>query len=117
MFDSPDFDLAPYADFDMSKFVRRTYCSWNDANWRSLLVQCFTHAREAEHLQLPGVSDLHLVLCTSGKAAMQIHAGGKTTRRHWAPGRLELMVPGLGTVRSYHATSALHTIQVHAGGR
>ncbi|GAA1880837.1 AraC family transcriptional regulator [Streptantibioticus ferralitis] len=113
MFDSSDFDLAPYAGFDMATFVRRTYCSWQDAGWRSLLVQHFTHAREAEHLPLPGVSDLHLVLCTSGDAVMRIHAGGRSTRRRWVPGRLELMVPGHSTVRSYRATSAMHSIQVH----
>ncbi|MEV5707517.1 helix-turn-helix transcriptional regulator [Actinoallomurus sp. NPDC052274] len=113
MFDSPDFDLAPYAGFDMARFVRRTYCSWQDAGWRSLLVQRFTHAREAEHLPLPGVSDLHLVLCTSGEAVMRIRDGGKAARRRWASGRLELVVPGHSTVRSYRATSAMHSVQVH----
>jgi AraC family transcriptional regulator len=113
VFDSPDFDLAPYAGFDMEEFVRRTYCSWQDTGWRSLLVQCFTHAREAEHLPLPGVSDLHLVLCTGGDAMMRVSAGGEATRRRWVSGRLELMIPGHSTVRSYRAMSAMRTIQVH----
>lgn len=113
MFDSPDFDLAPYAGFDMTEVVRRTYCSWDDSGWRSLLVQCFTHAREAEDLRLPGVSDLHLVLCTGGDAAMSVRAGGRATRRRWATGRLELMVPGHSTVRGYRAASAMRTVQVH----
>ncbi|MEU3183862.1 helix-turn-helix domain-containing protein [Streptomyces sp. NPDC006923] len=113
MFDSPDFDVAPYGDVDMPRYVRRSYCSWHDANWRSLLVQCFTHARQVEHLLLPGTSDLHLVLCTAGEAMMQVTSGGSLAKRRWRAGRLELMVPGRPTVRSYAATSVLSTIQVH----
>ncbi|MFC6084255.1 hypothetical protein [Sphaerisporangium aureirubrum] len=63
MFESPDFDLAPYAGFDTAAYVRHTYNSWDDVGWRSLLVQGFTHAAEAENVPLPAVSDLHLVLC------------------------------------------------------
>ncbi|MGW1048783.1 helix-turn-helix domain-containing protein [Streptomyces sp. NPDC002521] len=113
MFETSDFDLAPYTGFDMDRFVRRTFCSWQDAGWRSLLVQRFTHAREAQDLPLPAVSDLHLVLCTSGDTEMRVHAGGKATPRRWVAGRLELMIPGHSTVRSYRATSVMHTVQVH----
>ncbi|MER6144608.1 AraC family transcriptional regulator [Streptomyces sparsogenes] len=113
MFDSPDFDLAPYGDVDMTKYVRRSYCSWHDADWRSLLVQCFVHARQVEHLLLPGTRDLHLVLCTAGQAVMRVGSGGSSVKRRWTAGRLELMVPGRSTVRSYTATSALSTVQVH----
>lgn len=113
MFDSPDFDLAPYAEFDMPAYVERTYCSWGDAGWRSLLVQCFDHAPAAEELQLPGVADLHLVLCVAGDVTMRTRADGKPVRRRWVPGRLELMVPGRASVRDYRTTSAMRTIQVH----
>ncbi|MFI0465420.1 helix-turn-helix domain-containing protein [Saccharopolyspora sp. 5N102] len=113
MFDSPDFDLAPYAEFDTSELVRRTYCSWGDAGWRSLLVQCFDHAPEAHHVPMPGVSDLHLVLFVAGDVATRTRADGKPVRRRWVPGDLELMVPGRTSVRDYRATSAMRTIQVH----
>ncbi|MGW5648804.1 helix-turn-helix domain-containing protein [Saccharopolyspora sp. NPDC003752] len=113
MFDSPDFDLAPYAEFDTSELVRRTYCSWGDAGWRSLLVQCFDHAPEADHVPMPGVSDLHLVLFVAGDVATRTRAGGKPVRRRWVPGDLELMVPGRTSVRDYRAASAMRTIQVH----
>ncbi|SFX79922.1 hypothetical protein OH786_36315 (plasmid) [Streptomyces atratus] len=112
MFDSPDLDLAPYGDIDMTKYVRRSYCSWNDAG-QSLLVQCFAHARQVENLLLPGTSDLHLVLCTAGRAVMHVGSEGSSTRRRWTAGRLELMVPGRSTARSYVAASALSTVQVH----
>ncbi|MEV0266205.1 AraC family transcriptional regulator [Streptomyces sp. NPDC050617] len=117
MIDTADFDLAPYAgiggDIDMDALVRRTYCSWQEAGWRSLLVQRFVHAREAEEFPLPGVDDLHLVLCTGGEAEMRVRAGGRASRRRWTAGRLELVVPGRSTVRSYRAESTLHTVQVH----
>ncbi|MGC7095055.1 helix-turn-helix domain-containing protein [Amycolatopsis lurida] len=112
MFDSPDFDLAPYAEVDRPAQVRRTYCSWNDAGWRSLLVQCFDHAPEAEPFPMPAVADLHLVLCVAGDVEMRTRADGKPVRRRWLPGTLELMVPGLASVRDYRTTSALRTIQV-----
>ncbi|MDH2427475.1 AraC family transcriptional regulator [Sphaerisporangium sp. TRM90804] len=113
MFESADFDLAPYAGLDAAAYVRHTYNSWDDVGWRSLLVQGFTHAAEAEHVPLPAVSDLHLVLCVAGNADMSIHTGGKPVRRRWVPGHLELMVPGRATSMSYRATSRLSTIQVH----
>ncbi|MGA6167005.1 helix-turn-helix domain-containing protein [Amycolatopsis magusensis] len=113
MFDSPDFDLAPYARASMPLSVRRTYCSWGDAGWRSLLVQSFDHAPEVAGLPLPGVADLHLVLYVAGDVAMRTSAGGKPVRRRWLPGELELMVPGRAVVRDYRTASAMRTIQVH----
>ncbi|MBP2066011.1 helix-turn-helix domain-containing protein [Streptomyces iranensis] len=114
MFNSPDFDLAPYGDVvDWAQYVERGFCSWHDAGWRSLLVQSFVHARQVEHLPAPGTSDLHIVLCTAGEAMMRVSSGGTTTRRRWRAGRLELMLPGQSTVRSYTTTSVLSTVQVH----
>lgn len=113
VFDSQTFDLAPYADFaHLPAHVRRTYCSWHDASWRSLLVQTFEHATEAEDVALPGVSDLHLVLCVAGDAVMRTHADENSMRR-WVPGTLELMVPGRASVVGYRGASAMRTVQVH----
>jgi AraC family transcriptional regulator len=109
VFHSPDFDMTPYQDFDGPTYVRRTYCSWDDAGWRSLLVQCFDHVDEAEQLAMPATADLHLVLCVAGDAVMHTDGGD----RRWLPGSLELLVPGQGSVRSYRANAALRTIQVH----
>ncbi|NJP70179.1 helix-turn-helix domain-containing protein [Streptomyces sp. C1-2] len=116
MFDSPDFDfdVTPYAGVDAERLVRHTYCSGEASAWRSLLVQCFTHAREVERLELPGTSDLHLVLCTHGDAVMRTGTGGgRAVRRRWVPGRMELMVPGRPTTRGYRTASTLRTTQVH----
>jgi AraC family transcriptional regulator len=113
VFDSADFDIAPYAGVAMPTYVRRTFCSWDDAGWRSLLVQRFDHAPEVEQLALPGVADLHLVLCTAGDVAMRVQADGKPRTRRWHPGSLELMVPGRTSTRGYRVRSALSTVQVH----
>ncbi|WP_212735360.1 hypothetical protein [Herbidospora galbida] len=76
MLDSPDFDTSSYADFDTPAYVRHTYNSWDCAGWRSLLVQSFDHASEAEQLPMPAVSDLHLALCVAGNADVRLYAGG-----------------------------------------
>lgn len=109
VFDSPDFDMTPYQDFDGPASVRRTYCSWDDAGWRSLLVQSFDHVDEAEHLAMPATADLHLVLCVAGDALMHTDTG----QRRWLPGSLELLAPGRASVRRYRANTPLRTIQVH----
>ncbi|WP_052173410.1 helix-turn-helix domain-containing protein [Embleya scabrispora] len=93
--------------------VQRTYCSWSESGWRSLLVQCFDHAAEVDHFRLPGVADLHLVLCAAGDVVIRTHTDGRAIRRRWLPGSLELMVPGRSSVLAYRTTSALRTVQVH----
>jgi AraC family transcriptional regulator len=113
VFDSPDFDLAPYAEFDVPTHVQRTYCSWGDSGWRSLLVQSFDHSPAADQLGLPGVSDLHLVLYMTGNVTMRTRAAGKSVVRRCVPGSLELMVPGQASTRDYRATSEMRTVQVH----
>lgn len=113
MFDSLVLDLAPYAELDASSLVRRTFCSWSDAGWRSLLVQCFDHVPEADHVRLPGVSDLHLVLYVAGDVVMRTRSDGKPVRGRRVPGALELMVPGRESTRDYRTTSAMRTVQVH----
>jgi AraC family transcriptional regulator len=113
VFDSPDFDLEPYAGLENTDFVRRSYCSWDEAGWRSLIVQCFAHARQVDGLRLPGVSDLHLLLYVAGDAVVRVDSGGKPVRRRRVPGSLELMVPGQATIRSYDAATAPRTVQVH----
>ncbi|MEV7196270.1 AraC family transcriptional regulator [Streptomyces sp. NPDC093510] len=113
VFDSPRFDLQPYAGFDMARYVRRTYCSWETAGWQSLLVQRFEHVPVAEDMELPGAADLHLVLPVAGRAAMETRRDGRTTRHTWAPGRLEMSLPGRPVLRRYRATGAMRSVQIH----
>lgn len=115
MFDTSDFDLAPYTDFDMDRLVQRTYCSWQDAGLRSLLVQRFTQVQAAEDLPLPGVRDLHLVLCTSGDTEMRIDAGGKPARRRWGAGLAAR--PPLPWARASTAATSQVSVMPYLGNR
>ena len=59
VFDSERFEnLRPYAGFDMDRYVRRTFCSWQDLGWQSLLVQRFEHVPVTEDMALPGTAAL-----------------------------------------------------------
>ncbi|KFZ80883.1 AraC family transcriptional regulator [Amycolatopsis sp. MJM2582] len=116
VFDSARFDLRPYVGFDMARYVRRTYCSWEDSGWESLLVQRFDHVPVAEDLRLPAVADLHLILPLSGRAVMETRGEGRWNRHEWGPGRLELAVPGKPLLRRYRGDEAMRSLQVHIPG-
>ncbi|SHF91317.1 AraC family transcriptional regulator [Streptoalloteichus hindustanus] len=113
MFDSARFDLQPYVGFDMARYVRRTYCSWEDAGWQSLLVQRFEHAPVAEDMELPAAADVHLVVPLAGRAVMETRRAGRWSRCSWAPGRLELGIPDQAVLRRYRADGAMRSVQVH----
>src|SRR5689334_5930139 len=107
VFDSARFDLRPYTGFAMDRYVRRTFCSWEQAGWRSLLVQRFEHVPVADDLALPGTADLHLVLPVSGRAEMETSDGSRAVRSTWVPGRLQLGVPHRPTLRRYRGDAAM----------
>ncbi|MGK3204368.1 helix-turn-helix domain-containing protein [Amycolatopsis sp. MEPSY49] len=113
VFDSARFDLRPYTGFETERFVRRTFCSWQDSGWRSLLVQRFEHVPVAEELALPAAADLHLVLPVSGRADLETRAGGRAVRDRWLPGRVQLGVPHQAVVRRYRGNADMRSVQVH----
>ena len=116
VFDSERFDLQPYAGFDMSRYVHRTFCSWQDSGWQSLLVQRFDHVPVADEMELPATADLHLVLALSGRAVMESRGEGRWDRYHWGPGRLTLPVPGRPVVHRYRGDESMRSLQVHIPG-
>ncbi|WP_345433418.1 helix-turn-helix transcriptional regulator [Actinoallomurus vinaceus] len=97
----------------MARYVRRTYCSWEDAGWRSLLVQRFEHVPVVEDMELPGTADLHLVLPVAGRAVMETRSGGRGSRSAWEPGRLALEIPDQPVLRSYRGDGSMRSVQVH----
>ncbi len=106
VFDSARFDLQPYAGVPWERYVRRTFCSWEHLNWRSLLVQRFEHVPVAEEVRLPGTADLHLVLPVSGRA--ETAAGAP-----WVPGRLQLGIPHRPALRRYRGGASMRSVQIH----
>lgn len=113
VFDSARFDLQPYAGFDTARYVRRTYCSWEHAGWRSLLVQRFDHVPVVEDMVMPAAADLHLVLPIAGRAVMETRRDGRVVRHEWAPGRLDMGIPDQPFVRGYRGDGAMRSLQVH----
>jgi AraC family transcriptional regulator len=113
VFPSALFDLQPYAGFDMARYVRRTYCSWEDAGWRSLLVQRFEHVPVVRDMELPGAADLHLVLPVAGRAVIETRSGGRASRSVWEPGRPALAIPDRPVLRSYRGDGSMRSVQVH----
>ncbi|XRQ13583.1 helix-turn-helix domain-containing protein [Actinomadura welshii] len=109
----PHFDLQPYIGFDMDRYVRRTYSSWDDAGWKSLLVQRFEHVPHVEDMRLPGTADLHLVLPVAGRAMMETRSGGRASRYRWEPGRLEMEIPDRPVIRTYRGDGSMRSVQVH----
>ncbi|KZB79157.1 AraC family transcriptional regulator [Amycolatopsis regifaucium] len=116
VFRSERFDLQPYVGFDMARYVRRTYCSWEDSGWQSLLVQRFDHVPVAEDMEMPATADLHLVLPASGRAVMETRGEGRWNRSDWRPGRLTLAVPGKRVLHRYRGDESMRSLQVHIPG-
>ncbi|MEU1335610.1 AraC family transcriptional regulator [Streptomyces sp. NPDC005865] len=113
VFDSTRFDLRPYVGFDMARYVRRTYCSWEAFGWRSLLVQRFEHVPVADDMELPGAADLHMVLPVGGRAVMESRSGGRAVRSAWTPGRVQLGIPDRTVLRRYRGDGVMRSVQVH----
>ncbi|MFC0111507.1 helix-turn-helix domain-containing protein [Kibdelosporangium aridum] len=113
MFDSPDFDLEPYATVDADRYVRRTFCSWDGLGWRSLLVQRFEHVSQVEEMALPATADVHLIMTVAGRTEMETRTAGRWERQRWTPGKLDVLVPGQDAQRRYRSAVALRTLQVH----
>lgn len=113
VFDSARFDLRPYTGFETERFVRRTFCSWADVGWRSLLVQRFEHVPVVEDMALPAAADLHLMLPVAGRAELETRDGGRAVRGRWLPGRVQLGIPHQATVRRYRGDTDMRSVQVH----
>ncbi|RSM87938.1 AraC family transcriptional regulator [Kibdelosporangium aridum] len=113
VFDSPDFDLEPYAAVDADRYVRRTFCSWDGLGWKSLLVQRFEHVAQVEEMALPATADVHLVMTVAGRTEMETRTAGRWERRRWTPGKLDMTVPGQDAQRRYRAAGPFRTLQVH----
>ncbi|WP_306204628.1 helix-turn-helix domain-containing protein [Actinoplanes sp. RD1] len=107
------FDQEGYAGFDMEPHVVRRLSSWDDAGWRSLLVQRFDHRPADDVIDLPASRDHHFWVVTRGAGTMRVHSGDDRREDPIAPGLLGRAVPGVPTVLSYTATAPLSSVHVH----
>jgi AraC family transcriptional regulator len=107
------FDMGAYTGFDTERYVTPTLSSWDDAGWRSLLVQRFQHIPEVEHMTLPPSTDRHLWLITEGRGWIQAGGLDGSARVGIRPGQLGMAVPGEPTHVRYVATAPMETIHVH----
>lgn len=111
------FDTGGYDGPEMSSYATRTLSSWDDAGWRALLLQRFTHTEAVELLTLPASASHHFWLITSGTGSMSV----RSTTHGWqhAPiraGRLGRATPGVSTDIRYTSESPMSTLQVHLPG-
>lgn len=85
---------------DQTPVGRRSFCSWHDAGWRSMVIRELTARREVAETEIPAIDDQLIVLVVSGGRKFFSRRG-----RHWhsaefVPGRLAMTAPGhAGTVR------------------
>lgn len=112
-FDSVQFDLRPYADFEVSHNVRRVRSSWEDAGWRSLLVQRFVYAAAVEDLRLSDTADVHLILAEAGRVRVETRADARRSRYDWVPGRVALRPPDEPLLCNYRAEQPLRSVEVY----
>ncbi|WP_432945532.1 AraC family transcriptional regulator [Kribbella sp. CA-253562] len=96
-------------DMDVSQYARRTFCSWTEPGWRSVLLQGHEDAPLAEEVCLPPIGDQHLVLVTEGDVLMESHADGAWRSARYTPGQIGLTAPGRSTRLRWRSRTARTT--------
>jgi AraC family transcriptional regulator len=101
---------------DLSQYARRTFCSWTDTGWRSVLLQTQVAAPVVEELFLPPVEDQHLVLVTAGNVVVESHANGAWRSARYTPGQIGLTAPGRPTRLRWRSTVGKTTLHLYLPG-
>ena len=107
------FDMAGYAGLDLDRFVTRSLCSWDDAGWRSLLVQGLEQVDHAAEFEMPPSQDLHMWLMTKGAGRLHVDIGEGWSTTTIAPGQVRLAARGVPTRIRYETTEQMQSIHVH----
>ncbi|WP_232665999.1 helix-turn-helix domain-containing protein [Pseudonocardia sp. TRM90224] len=100
--------------FDSSAYSRRTFCSWADAGWRSMLVQVYDDDPVVEHVELPPSGDQHLVLMLGGPSTIESGIDGRWRHATYVRGDLGMTAPGRPTLVRWRATSDEPISTLHA---
>jgi AraC family transcriptional regulator len=103
-------------DFDHGGHSRPTFCSWNDASWRSLLLELHDAAPVVDDYSLPPIREQHLVLVTAGNAWMESHSNGKWRGARYTPGQIGMTAPGRPTRLRWHSDNGQKTLHLYLPG-
>ncbi|GGN20948.1 AraC family transcriptional regulator [Actinoplanes campanulatus] len=107
------FDQGGYAGFDTERHVARRLSSWDEAGWRSLLVQRFDHRPATDVINLPASSDHHFWAITRGAGTMQVRSADGWRKYAIVPGLLGRATPGVPTEVRYTTSAAMSSVHVH----
>lgn len=105
--------MGGYAGFDADRFVVRHLSSWDDAGWRSLLVQRFEHLGAAGAMTLPASTDHHLWLITGGAGLMRLQTADGWREHPIVAGHVGRATPGVPTEVRYTASTPMSSVHVH----
>ncbi|ONI78529.1 hypothetical protein BWI15_01265 [Kribbella sp. ALI-6-A] len=103
-------------ELDLGQHARRTFCSWTDSGWRSVLLQVHEDASVVEEIFLPPIGDQHLVLATAGDAWLESHANGGWRSARYMRGQIGLTAPGRATQLRYRSTVGMTTMHLYLPG-
>ena len=85
---------------DQTRVGQRSFCSWHDAGWRSLVVRDLTAWQQADDVVVPAISDQLVVLVVDGLRMFESRHGRYWRRAQFTAGRIAMTAPGhAGTVR------------------
>ncbi|MFB6720899.1 helix-turn-helix domain-containing protein [Kribbella sp. NPDC056345] len=103
-------------ELDHGTHAQRTFCSWTDTGWRSVLLQVHDDAPDAVEFSLPPIAEQHLVLATAGDAWLESHADGGWRSAHYTRGQIGLTAPGRSTRLRYRSTAGMTTLHLYLPG-
>lgn len=103
---------------DQSHLARRTFCSWDAAGWRSLLVRAFVSHPEVDDAVNPAIGDQLIVLNRSGSRSVEVRHGTRWRRGQMHPGRMCMTAPGHASRLTWRTTSPepQQALYVHVPG-
>ncbi|GAB2651572.1 helix-turn-helix domain-containing protein [Kribbella swartbergensis] len=103
-------------EHDLGQHARRTFCSWTDTGWRSVLLQVHADRPVTEDFFMPPIRDQHLVLVTAGDGRMESHSESRWRSAHYRPGQIGLTAPGRPTRLRWRSTVGLTTLHLYLPG-
>ncbi|GAA4581529.1 AraC family transcriptional regulator [Planotetraspora phitsanulokensis] len=112
-------DTNPFKslDLDQSAFTERTFCSWYDTGWRSVLLRRYDDHLVAEDVYLPPTDDQHLVLVTAGESTIESFGEGGRRKARYVPGQIGLTPPGVPTRLRWRSEASPRTLHLHLPDR